>query len=148
VDEYDVEEPPVTHLADGEVSVTARMAVDELNELLHAELPEGDWDTVGGLLFNVLGRVPVEGESAEVDGVRLVAEKVEGNRIGRIRVAPLHLPDPAGAEDTAGEPDAEDGVGPGAKPALGAKPDSGAGADSARVGRAAGADRDGSHDRD
>jgi CBS domain containing-hemolysin-like protein len=40
-------------------------------------------------LFNVLGRVPVEGESVEVDGLRLVAERVEGNRIGRIRVVPL-----------------------------------------------------------
>ncbi len=78
VDEYDVEEPPVQTLDDGEVSVTARLPVDELNELLDAELPEGDWDTVGGLLFNVLGRVPVEGESVEVDGVRLVAERVAG----------------------------------------------------------------------
>ena len=41
--------------------MTARLAVDELNELLDADLPEGDWDTVGGLLFNVLGRVPGRG---------------------------------------------------------------------------------------
>jgi len=92
VDEYDVEEPPVQRLGDGEVSVTARLPVDELNDLLDAELPEGDWDTVGGLLFNVLGRVPVEGESVEVDGVRLVAERVQGHRIGRIRISPLHTP--------------------------------------------------------
>ncbi len=92
VDEYDVEEAPVQTLADGEVSVTARFPVDELNELIDAELPEGDWDTVGGLLFNVLGRVPVEGESVEVDGVRLVAERVEGHRIGRIRITPLRAP--------------------------------------------------------
>ncbi|HUY23576.1 MAG TPA: hemolysin family protein [Acidimicrobiales bacterium] len=89
VDEYDVEDPPVQPMGDGEVSVTARLPVDELNELLHAELPEGDWDTVGGLLFNVLGRVPVEGEAVEVDGVRLMAEKVQGHRIGRIRITPL-----------------------------------------------------------
>ncbi len=66
--------------------------MDELNELLDADLPEGDWDTVGGLLFNVLGRVPVEGESVDVDGVRLVAERVEGHRIGRIRISPLPAP--------------------------------------------------------
>jgi putative hemolysin len=36
-----------------------------------------------------LGRVPVEGESVDVDGVRLVAERVEGHRIGRIRISPL-----------------------------------------------------------
>lgn len=85
VDEYDVEEPPVERLGDDEVSVSGSLPVDELNELLRAELPEGDWDTVGGLLINVLGRVPGQGESAEVDGVRLVAERVQGNRIARIR---------------------------------------------------------------
>jgi CBS domain containing-hemolysin-like protein len=86
VDEYDVEEPPVQRLGDGDVSVTARLPVDELNEILDADLPEGDWDTVGGLLFNVLGRIPVEGEAVDVDGLRLVAERVQGHRIGRIRI--------------------------------------------------------------
>ena len=87
VDEYDVEEPPVENLGEGEVSVSARLAVDELNEILESELPEGDWDTVGGLLYYLLGRVPVQGESVDVDGVHLVAERVQGNRIGRIRAS-------------------------------------------------------------
>jgi CBS domain containing-hemolysin-like protein len=89
VDEYDVEEPPIVPLDNGIYSVSARLAVDELSDLVDARLPEGDWDTVGGLLFNVLGRVPVEGESVEVDGFTLVAERVEGNRVGRIRIIPL-----------------------------------------------------------
>ena len=86
VDEYDVEEPPYEELGDGEVSVSARFSVDELNERMETNLPEGDWDTVGGLLFNVLGRVPAQGESVDVDGLHLVAERVQGNRVGRIRV--------------------------------------------------------------
>src|SRR5207245_9164229 len=57
VDEYDVEEPPVEPLANGEYRVNARMGVDEVNEFLHAELPAGDWDTVGGRAFRVLGTV-------------------------------------------------------------------------------------------
>ncbi|HLX89169.1 MAG TPA: hemolysin family protein, partial [Acidimicrobiales bacterium] len=86
VDEYDVEEPPVESLGEGELSVSARLTVDELNDLLDAELPDGDWDTVGGLLYNVFGRVPAQGESVDVDGLHLVAERVQGNRIGRVRV--------------------------------------------------------------
>ena len=86
VDEFDVEEPPVQRLGEGRMSVSARLPIDELNELLDSELPEGDWDTVGGLLFNALGRVPTEGEAVDVDGVRMVAERVEGNRVGRIRI--------------------------------------------------------------
>ncbi len=90
-DEYDVEEVPSERLADGTVVVNARMPVDEVNELLReSELPEGDeWDTVGGLLYSLLGHVPVEGEAAFVDGHRLVAERVQGRRIGRVRISPL-----------------------------------------------------------
>ena len=79
----------VEALAGGDVRVNARMPIDELNELLDTELPEGDWDTVGGLVYNLLGHVPVEGETVEFDGHRLRAEKVQGRRIGRVRVTRL-----------------------------------------------------------
>jgi CBS domain containing-hemolysin-like protein len=89
VDEFDVEEPPVQKLVGGELSVSARLGVDELNNLLDANLPSGDgWDTVGGLVFNLLGHVPAEGETVEVDGFEFVAQQVQGSRIGRVRVVP------------------------------------------------------------
>ena len=87
VDEYDVEEAQVEPLPNGDFRVNARMPVDEVNELLHAELPQGDWDSVGGLVYSLLGHVPTEGEAVEVDGHRLVAEKVQGRRIGRVRIS-------------------------------------------------------------
>ena len=62
------------------------MAVDEVNEFLGAELPTGDWDTIGGLVLAVSGHVPTEGESIEVDDHLLVAEKVQGRRVGSVRV--------------------------------------------------------------
>jgi CBS domain containing-hemolysin-like protein len=86
VDEFDVEEPPVERLASGEIRVSARMVVAEANELLDAHLPTGAWDTVGGLVFDLLGHVPDEGEWVEVDGRRLVADRVKGRRIERIRI--------------------------------------------------------------
>ncbi|MGY6500306.1 MAG: hemolysin family protein [Acidimicrobiales bacterium] len=89
VDEFDVEDPMVEPLGGGNLRVNARLPVDELGELLDADLPEGDWDTVGGLVFDLLGHVPVEGECVEVDGFRLRAEKVQGRRIGRVRVERL-----------------------------------------------------------
>jgi putative hemolysin len=87
VDEFDVEEPGFEALSNGDVRVNARMPIDEVNDLIHAELPTGDWDTVGGLVFNLLGHVPTEGEKVETDGHCLVAEKVQGRRIGRVRIA-------------------------------------------------------------
>jgi putative hemolysin len=87
VDEYDVEEPLIEWLPNGDSRVNARMAVDELNDLLHARLPEGDdWDSVGGLLLNLLGHVPNDGESTEAAGWLLTAERVQGRRIGRVRL--------------------------------------------------------------
>jgi putative hemolysin len=86
VDEYDVEEAPAEPLPDGGVRVNARMPIDEVSELLGAEFPEGDFDTVGGLMFNLLGHVPHEGETVDVNGHRLQAERVQGRRIGRVRI--------------------------------------------------------------
>ncbi len=88
VDEFDLEDPMIEPMADGVVRVNAKMHVDEVNELISADLPEGDWDTIGGLVLSVLGRVPTEGESVDVDGWTLVAERVQGRRIGRVRIAP------------------------------------------------------------
>ena len=68
------------------------MPVDEVNELLGADLPEGDWDTIGGLFLAAAGHVPTEGESVEADGHLLVAENVQGRRIGTVRVMRLNGP--------------------------------------------------------
>ena len=89
VDEYDVEDPAFEPLPDGDVRVNGRMPIDEVNELLHAELPEGDWDTIAGFVFNLLGHVPTEGETVDYNGHRLRAEKVQGRRIGRVRITRL-----------------------------------------------------------
>ncbi|HEX3946087.1 MAG TPA: hemolysin family protein, partial [Acidimicrobiales bacterium] len=99
VDEYDVEEPPAERLDDGSVVVTGRMAIDDADDLLDAELPQGAWDTVGGLLLDLAGHIPAEGESVEIDGFRLVAQRVQGRRIGRVRIertAPVEVGDPDG----------------------------------------------------
>ena len=87
VDEFDVEHKVIEPLSNGDFRVDARMPIDELNNLLQAELPTGDWDTVGGLVYNLLGHVPAEGEAVDADGHRLTAEKVQGRRIGRVRIA-------------------------------------------------------------
>jgi CBS domain containing-hemolysin-like protein len=86
-DEYDVVEAPIERLPNGDVRVNGKMPIDEVNDELHVKLPEGDdWDTVAGLVFNRLGHVPVDGESVIVSGHTLTAERVQGRRIGRVRI--------------------------------------------------------------
>lgn len=85
-DEYDVEEPMVTPLEGGGFLVDGRMGVDELGDLIGVSLPDDEWDTVGGLVLGLAGRVPREGESFELERHVLTAERVQGRRIARVRL--------------------------------------------------------------
>ncbi|MGH8934459.1 MAG: hemolysin family protein [Egibacteraceae bacterium] len=86
VDEYDREEALVEQLDADRWRVNARLPIDELDELAHTDLPDEDWDTVGGLLFGLLGHVPQPGEQVEVNALRLTAERVKDRRIATILV--------------------------------------------------------------
>jgi CBS domain containing-hemolysin-like protein len=92
VDEYDREEPNVEPAGDGRFRVNARLPVDELNELVQVELPNEEWDTVGGLMMGILGRLPTQGESVEFEGLRFTAERVQGRRIAKVLVERLRRP--------------------------------------------------------
>ncbi|MEL7157244.1 MAG: hemolysin family protein [Actinomycetota bacterium] len=86
VDEYDVEESLVERQVDGTIRVDARISISEINELAGLDLPEGDWDTVGGLVFDRFGRVPIAGETCDANGYHLRVERVQGRRITRVRI--------------------------------------------------------------
>jgi CBS domain containing-hemolysin-like protein len=91
-DEYDVEQAPVEALPDGSYRLTARLPVEDLGELFDVEVPRGDdVETVGGLLAQVLGRVPIAGSSASAYGLELTAESTRGrrNRIDTVLVRRL-----------------------------------------------------------
>jgi CBS domain containing-hemolysin-like protein len=87
-DEYDKEQPPVEWLGEGQARVTARLPVEELGELFGVRIDAEDVETVGGLLAQRLGRVPIAGSVATVAGLRLTAESLAGrrNRIGTVTV--------------------------------------------------------------
>jgi len=87
VDEYDVEEPMVITLHDGSFLIDARLSVDDLGDLFTRTLPDEGWDTVGGLMLGLAGRVPEEGETFELEGLVLTADRVQGRRVARVRVA-------------------------------------------------------------
>ncbi len=97
-DEYDVEAPRVERLPDGSLRVPGRTAIDDVSEELGVELPDTEWDTVGGLVFNLLGHVPEEGEKVRFQRLEFRTERVQGRRIVSVVICPVHGDD--GDDDT------------------------------------------------
>jgi CBS domain containing-hemolysin-like protein len=85
VDEFDDEEPMVIEV-DGEFVVDARLGVDDLAALVGTDLPSDEWDTVGGLVLELAGRVPEEGERFDHDGLTFTTMEVQGRRVAKVRV--------------------------------------------------------------
>jgi CBS domain containing-hemolysin-like protein len=102
-DEYDVEVPAVELLPDGSLRVAGRTPIDDVSEALGTELPDTEWDTVGGLVFNLLGHVPEEGETVAFQGLELRTESVDGHRIASVSIT-RRDPGPAEAPAAPGEP--------------------------------------------
>jgi Hemolysins and related proteins containing CBS domains len=99
-DEYDVERAPIERLDDDTARVTARLAVEDLGELFGIDFPErDDVETVGGLLAEALGRVPIPGARATVHGLELTAESAGGRRNRVDTILARRLPEPAGEND-------------------------------------------------
>jgi CBS domain containing-hemolysin-like protein len=80
-DEHDRESPEVQPLGDGRYRLNAALPIVELNTTLDLDLPHDQWNTVGGLLFGLAGRIPQAGEGVEIDGLSFTVEKIQGRRI-------------------------------------------------------------------
>jgi CBS domain containing-hemolysin-like protein len=98
-DEYDREEPEVVRVEEGIWRVSGKASIDDVNELLAAELPDEEWDTVAGLVLDLLQRIPKEGEQVEFQGLRFTAVEVQGRRIASVLIARLPEPVAADAEE-------------------------------------------------
>jgi CBS domain containing-hemolysin-like protein len=85
-DEYDREEPQMEPVDDDTFRVNGRLSIDDVNELLDVDLPHDEWDTVGGLMYGLLGSVPTQGQTVTYDNLTFTAEKVQGRRIAKVLI--------------------------------------------------------------
>jgi CBS domain containing-hemolysin-like protein len=88
-DEGDAERPEVEREDGGRYWVAAGVTLEDLSELTGQDFRRGDITTVGGLVMELLGRVPRAGESLVVGAYRLVVERVVRRRIERVYLEPL-----------------------------------------------------------
>jgi putative hemolysin len=85
-DEYDVEESRIELVSESEGLFHAGVDIDDVNRLMAIELPTDDVDTLAGLVFTRLGKVPEPGEWAHFDDADIEVLAVAGRRIHRVRV--------------------------------------------------------------
>ncbi|MDP6822218.1 MAG: hemolysin family protein [Dehalococcoidia bacterium] len=85
-DEFDQDEPELQKINDDESLVDARLTLDSLNETFDTAIEGDGFDTVGGLVYRELGRMPVVGDKVSVDTLEMTVESTIGRRIRQIRV--------------------------------------------------------------
>jgi CBS domain containing-hemolysin-like protein len=83
-DEFDEEEPTIRKLPDGSYSIDGSASIGVVNEALGSQLESEDFDTIGGLVFGVIGRAPKVGDEVHLDGYLFRVEEVEGQRIAQV----------------------------------------------------------------
>lgn len=99
-DEYDDEDPMYEALSDGSFLVHARLNIDTLNDILDLDITPDGFETVGGLVFNELGRVPEPGEAVPFRNFRILVREVEGQRIIKAVVSRLQPQSEEGGTDS------------------------------------------------
>ncbi len=88
-DEHDPEEFYLERITDDEFIFSARMDLDDVNDVMSIELPTEESDTLGGLVYTLLGRVPQVGEMLQLDDLRLTVLAVDGRRIVTVKIQRL-----------------------------------------------------------
>jgi CBS domain containing-hemolysin-like protein len=91
LDEHDLPAAGIRRQPDGTWLLSGLLRPDEIQAVIGLELPAGraDYETVAGLILQLLGRIPPPGDSVEVPGATLTVERLDGRRIDRVRVT-LH----------------------------------------------------------
>jgi putative hemolysin len=85
-DEYDQsEEAPYTQVGEGEYVFQGRVDLRDFNEVMGSHLPTEETETLGGFIYEQVGRVPTSGESLQVGDINLTIEQVTGRRIRKVR---------------------------------------------------------------
>ncbi len=85
-DEHDVVTEDIVIVNESEAFVSARLRIEDLNEELDLDLPDDEYDTVGGLVTGLAGHIPAVGEAFELNGVALRVDQVDEQYVERVQI--------------------------------------------------------------
>lgn len=85
-DEYDEEEEDIQVIKEDEYLVLGETKLDDLNSMIGTNLESEDFDSVGGFVIGLIGRLPKKGEVVEYQGIKFIIESIDKNRIEKIRI--------------------------------------------------------------
>ena len=85
-DEFDKEQEDILEINNNVWICDARVDLDDLNEALEAEFPNEDFDSLGGFVFDLFGKVPVKYEKASWNEYDFIVQDMEGHRINQVKV--------------------------------------------------------------
>lgn len=85
-DEYDLETERLSVQADGSIVADGRLPIEELEEHFDIEVERDKFETVGGLIFHLTGRIPSAGEVIESDTLELTVLEADERRIAKVRI--------------------------------------------------------------
>jgi len=85
-DEYDMHTQEIETIREGEYLVDGSTRIEELNELIGTRIESEHYDSIGGFMIELMGRLPKQGESVEHLSTKFIIESMERNRIKKVRV--------------------------------------------------------------
>ncbi len=92
MDEHDREEPLINVIDDSTVLVDARLEAEEIEDFFNIELPEGDYESVGGFIINILGKIPKTGEELTYRNLKITVKSADERRIDKALITCLNPP--------------------------------------------------------
>jgi len=99
MDEHDNEEPLIKPIDESTFMVDARLEIEKFAKHLQIGLPEGDFESVGGLIIHLLGRIPKKGERIAFQGLDMTIQTADERKIDNVKVTHHPPGDPPAVDD-------------------------------------------------
>ena len=98
-DEHDHEQPLLSTIDKYSIMVNARLEIEKVEEHFSIDFPEGEYESVGGFIIHMLGRIPKVDEKIQHNGLEMIVKSADERKIDKVLITLINPPDPVSAAD-------------------------------------------------